>query len=399
MISRFYKSLPLSRIGLTVAMFAGAFSNSSAGDDSVANGEAADPLLEVSVLDQSGDVLTVLGRLNAEHVDGTMLLEEPNGRLHVLRPEQLQSRRGTQQQFTPFTAEQMSTYLLELTGSGFSVHKTDHFLICSDASEVYTQFCGRLVEKVHLEFSQFFRATKVVSTPDHSSLPVIIFRRPESFQTFAAQQHPNTDFTNVPGYYSVRDNLMLISALPADGQFQSLGALVRELRGSPRQVETIVHEVVHLLAFNTGLQVRYADNPLWFSEGLAVYFEHASGSSNSVWSRPGGPNRIHLPGFRAATDSGTFRLPLSSLISSDAAFQSTAQLADAYAEAWAVVYHLVRHQRTAFDAYAEKLSQRQPLQAASSDDRIQELLNATNGDLQKLEADVIRSIARVRGER
>ena len=36
---------------------------------------------------------------------------------------------------------------------------------------------------------------------------------------------------------------------------------------------TIVHEATHQIAFNCGMQQRYADIPLWLCEGMAVYFE------------------------------------------------------------------------------------------------------------------------------
>ena len=37
-----------------------------------------------------------------------------------------------------------------------------------------------------------------------------------------------------------------------------------------RNVATIIHEATHQLAYNSGMQRRYADNPMWVSEGLAT---------------------------------------------------------------------------------------------------------------------------------
>ena len=40
-----------------------------------------------------------------------------------------------------------------------------------------------------------------------------------------------------------------------------------------RQIATILHEACHQIAFNTGLQTRLGDYPLWVSEGIATFFE------------------------------------------------------------------------------------------------------------------------------
>ena len=40
-----------------------------------------------------------------------------------------------------------------------------------------------------------------------------------------------------------------------------------------RTVATVVHEATHQMAFNCGLHTRYADIPVWVSEGIAMYFE------------------------------------------------------------------------------------------------------------------------------
>src|SRR5690349_23883131 len=81
------------------------------------------------------------------------------------------------------------------------------------------------------------------------------------------------------GYYSARTNRVALYDLSADetagplGDAASRDEVTRRLSKFPSSVATVVHEAVHQLAFNTGLQVRYADNPMWVSEGLAMYFE------------------------------------------------------------------------------------------------------------------------------
>jgi hypothetical protein len=63
-------------------------------------------------------------------------------------------------------------------------------------------------------------------------------------------------------------------------------------------VATIVHEATHQIAFNCGLQQRYADIPLWLCEGMAVYFEAPDLTSTRGWRGIGRVNYPRLETFR-----------------------------------------------------------------------------------------------------
>ena len=61
---------------------------------------------------------------------------------------------------------------------------------------------------------------------------------------------------------------------------------------------TIIHEATHQLAFNCGMQNRYADIPLWLSEGIAIYFETPDLRNKRGWRSIGSVNRVRLAEFR-----------------------------------------------------------------------------------------------------
>ena len=63
-------------------------------------------------------------------------------------------------------------------------------------------------------------------------------------------------------------------------------------------VATIIHEATHQIAFNCGLQTRFADIPVWVSEGLAVYFETPDLQSPKGWRNIGAVNQPRLDRFR-----------------------------------------------------------------------------------------------------
>jgi len=55
----------------------------------------------------------------------------------------------------------------------------------------------------------------------------------------------------------------------------STGAQIKQILAQPdalQTVSTIVHEATHQIAFNCGLHTRLSDCPVWFSEGIAMYF-------------------------------------------------------------------------------------------------------------------------------
>ena len=358
------------------------------------------PAVVVTLNSADQSTTSLVGKVLAKTQDGRLLLEDRTGRLHQLKPDQFSDVTEHADRFSYLPPDELAARLLKQTGAGFAIHTTEHFVICSDASELYTKYCGRLLEKVWTQFQKLFQDSPVKLQPLSLKLPVLVFREAAVFQGFARQQHPDTDFSDVPGYYSVRDNQMLIKASSGDREFRTNSDVIRELKKHPRQVETIVHEAVHQLAYNTGLQVRYADNPMWLSEGLAVYFETASGRGSLIWSRPGEPNRIHLPGFRqAAFAAGRLRLPLPELLSSDAAFSSAEQLADAYAEGWALTLFLIRNRRAAFDQLMLRQQQRRPWRTVSGADRLAEIAEVTGRSVAEIETDLLRFMSTVRDRR
>jgi hypothetical protein len=352
-------------------------------------------LVQVRLKDNDAQA-AVVGRVLVQAVDGGLLLEDQAGRIHQLTPDRIHETQVLEQPFQFLAEDQLAALLLQQTGGGFAIHVTQHFVICSDASERYTEYCGRLLEKVFEEFQQLFADLNVDLQPLAARLPVLIFREAAEFQAYARRQHPETEFGDVPGYYSIRDNQMLITAISGDREFRTHSDVIRELRKRPRQVETIVHEAVHQLAYNTGLQVRYADNPMWLSEGLAVYFEPISGRGALMWNRPGEVSRIHLQGFQQATQDTGLQLPLSELLTSDSAFTRPDTLAAAYAEGWALTWFLLKTNPTGFASLMQQQQLRKPLTTVSVVDRQQEIVQASGLSIAELEAALIQHMSKVR---
>ena len=211
----------------------------------------------------------------------------------------------------------------------------------------------------------------------------------------------------VIGYYSLQTNrvkmfdLTGLEALrPLSDNRKSDAAQINQLLARPeglQMVATIIHEATHQIAFNCGLQQRFADIPLWVCEGLAEYFETPDMNYGKGWRTIGEVNPPRIARFQQylahrPNDS------LQKLIVDDKRFRSgdTQQVLDAYAEAWALNYFLLRQHAKQYQAYLELMAQKPPLVGDEPAVRLKEFEDCFGDDLAALDAEFVRYMVRVK---
>ncbi len=348
----------------------------------------------ITVGEPEPKVLT--GRVVAEIPNSALLLEEPNGQLHQIPTRQIKSREDAQKQFVPLTSSELAADLLLQVPPGFEITETEHYLICSNSAAEYVEFCGKLLELVFDQYFRFMADQKIEVTQPTRRLPIVVFASASEFQSFAARQHPEISFADTPGYYSVSENQTLLLDLTGDRSIRSAPTIRKRLAERPFQVATVVHEAVHQLAFNSGLQVRMADNPLWFSEGLAMYFETTSVRSSLLWNRPGLVNPRHQPGFMKLLEANQVSGGMNTLIESDSAFLNAAEMPVAYPKAWALTHYLMREEKTGMQKFLHNLTQRKPMIGLTTEERTQEFLTAFGKLPDEMEQELVSYIRRQR---
>ncbi len=344
--------------------------------------------------DQPGEVLT--GRVLVQAQDGGILFEERHGELHNLTPDRFTEVRITNEFFRPYSADALAGWLTAEMGPAFGIHRTEHFILCTSASDAFTEYCGELLEEVYSEFYRFFADTELKLYEPSGPLPVVLFRRQQDLHTHAARQHPETTFEGVAGYYTVRFNQMYVSDIP-DADLGSARELTKYLRQQPRHTETIVHETVHLLGYNSGLHTRLADNPLWFTEGLAAWFEPSNGRGSVLWNGPGNTNGFHVRRLKSNGSRRMLPVSLTELLADNHSFLQPERTLDAYAASWAVVYYLMRQEREAFDRLAQTYQQRVPLREVDAASERAIFAQACDIPLKRLEARAASTVSRLRG--
>jgi hypothetical protein len=343
----------------------------------------------------------VTGRVLVEAQDGGLLLLARDGVLWSVQPDEILAHTTDDAPFKPLSAEEMSGRLLGELPAGFDVHPTAHHLIFHNTSKEYARWCGSLLERLYLAFTNFWsRKGFAIKQPDWP-LVAIVFADQRSYQGFARGELGETAAAII-GYFSLRTNRVTMFDLTGVAGLGRVGrggtsAQINRILAQPeaeRTVATIVHEATHQIAFNCGLHTRYSDCPQWFSEGIALYFETPDLTSVKGWGTIGAVNsprltRLHEYMSRRPPDS------LVSLVRDDKRLRDTQHGLDAYAEAWALTYYLLKQHPKQYVAYLRRLSAKPPMQWDEPATRLREFQQAFGDNLPKLDAEFSRYMLRL----
>jgi hypothetical protein len=259
-----------------------------------------------------------------------------------------------------------------------------------------------LFERLHGAFVNFWSRKGLPLQKPEFPLAAIVFGDRASYIRHA-QAEVGEGARSIIGYYSLKTNRMTMYDLseattPGRGRGRvGAGEINRILSqpGAAWNVATIVHEATHQIAFNCGMHARFSACPRWATEGIAMYFETPDLSSAKGWRSIGAINGERLLKFRSSQDTRPAGW-LEGLITSDKPFQGDRDAADAYAEAWALTYFLLRQYPKQYTAYLQGLAAKKPLIEDDAATRLGEFKRAFGDDTEKLGREVVRYMMKVR---
>lgn len=345
-----------------------------------------------------GPQRTELGEVWEEGQDGSKLFLTPDGQLLVLDAADVVNGAPSSDKFVPLSKTKVAQQLKRELGDEFLSLETEHFVIVYNTSETYARWVGDLYEKLYKSFHKYWDRQIDLSEP---RLPMValVFNSRDAYMQFAKPEVGEMA-KDMIGYYHLQTNRIVsfditgVQGLAQPGQRYATREMLMQLFLQPqaeRTVATVVHEAVHQIAYNCGLQVRLADNPKWVSEGMAMFFEVPDKSSVG-WGTIGKVNPIQLVQFRKYMASRPAD-SLTTLISDDQRFSGPAdQVLGAYAESWALTYFLMKAQKKNFGAYLRELGKQKPLGETDPRQRMELFKKHFGTNLGKLDIDFIKFI-------
>lgn len=350
------------------------------------------PLYEFTFLNEQQQRQTLQAAQVVEPPDGGVLMLTRDGHMLTATPQQLKQKRQLDKYFTPLGEPELEQHLTAEFGSGFTFTHTKHFTLCSQSSKRYSQWCGSLFERLYTVIHNYWDNDVLPLHELQVPLIAIIFKDRAAFEAYASQ-NVKKDVTDLHGFYSSQSNRIVLYDLtaaankrPADPDVD----ILEILRKSPSDIASVIHESTHQIAFNIGLHTRYADNPLWLTEGLATYFETPDLQSQTGWLTLGQPNPLRLSRFVDYTHSRRKADSLQTLISSDQRFQDQKTILDAYAEAWALSYFLIHTRRRDYEKYLKLIADRKPLIKVTPEEQLKAFQSVFGDDLAHLDQQFLK---------
>ena len=207
-----------------------------------------------------------------ERFEGQPLYHSPDlaqmmlrdGQLFEFRPADVVSIRKSASSFRSYSDSQMRSRLAGEFGNRFEVTGTGSYLVVHSRGK--KDLWAQRFEDLHRDFVHYFtvRGFKI-HEPDFPLIGVV-WPSKEEFRRQAARSGAQIG-ENVVGYYSPVTNRVHLYDAMRDEHDRS---------GWQQTASTIIHEVTHQTAFNTGIHTRFAGTPMWVVEGLGTLFEARS---------------------------------------------------------------------------------------------------------------------------
>ena len=308
--------------------------------------------------------------------DRTMLLLGRDGQLYQFANAAAQKSRKTGPAFQGYSAGEMSERLRTEFGKEFRITTTSHFVVVHPHGE-WRAWADRL-ESLFRSFTHSMQVRGFRVRAPKVPLVAVVFRTQSEYYRYASASgtplQPGT-----LGHYDPKSNrILLFNAGHATGDDWSVNA------------ETIIHEATHQTAFNVGVHRRFAEQPRWLVEGLAMMFE-ARGvwDGRSIYTRSDRINRGRLNDFRyyqPQLSSGAIRV----LVESDQLFRTNPGFA--YAEAWTLSFFLYETRPQEYSRYLETVAARKAFSEYPAKARLVDFTRSFGNDLKLLDAQLLRFV-------
>ena len=311
-----------------------------------------------------------------------VLLLARDGYLWDFKPGEAKEFRKTGFQFRSYSITEMQDRLRRELGQSFEVTSTGHYLVAHPKGQ--RDLWAERFEELYRSFVVYFRTRGFALRNPEFPLVAIAWKDQNDFLRYAAREGSPVS-KDVLGYYSMVTNRVMLFDVGA-GQTSSVA--------KQQNLDTIIHEAAHQIAFNTGIHSRFSPPPRWVTEGLGTAFE-----APGVWNPRANTrqidriNRGRLEDFKRLAKNrkaGT----TAELIASDRLFDRNPSAA--YAEAWALTFFLAETQPRDYAKYLARTAARPQFSPYSSAERTADFTAVFGENFRLLEARFLRYMESLR---
>ena len=302
-----------------------------------------------------------------------------DGQLYDFAVTAAKDARKVSPTFRGYSAAEMRERLSRELGKGFEVTHTGHYLVAHPKGRK-KDWAPRF-EEMYQQFVHYFTIRGLAPKEPEFPLVAIVFPSQAEFQRYAAADGSPMG-TGYLGYYSARTNRVALFDQQGSG-----GA-------SAANADTVIHEVTHQTAYNTGVHRRFSATPRWLAEGLGTMFE-----ARGVWNARGFPkrddrlNQGRLADFQAKLPNRPKGLT-AEIIAGDRMFETDPP--GAYCEAWAFSFYLAEKLPRKYCDYLALTAKRPAFQDYTGAERVKDFTSIFGSDLKLLEAQYLKFMTELR---
>lgn len=306
-----------------------------------------------------------------------MFLLGRDGELHEFAPAAAKDSRKTGTGFRGYTIAEMQNRLRNEFNGKAEVSTTNHFVVAHPRGE-WDAWANRL-ESLYRSFTHYMQVRGFPVSRPQVPLVAVVFRNQSEYYRYAAANGSPVPAGTL-GHYDPQSNRIFL--------FDASGA--NRKADWSMNAETIIHEATHQTAYNVGVHRRFAEQPRWLIEGLAMMFE-ARGvwDARSTYDRSDRINQGRLRDFQASMNHRPKNV-LVSLIASDQLFRTNPGFA--YAEAWTLSFFLCETRPQQYSRYLARVAARKAFSPYPAKARVTDFMAVFGSDLKLLDAQLCRFV-------
>ena len=316
------------------------------------------------------------GRVILEASDG-IAFEARDGQLYTIESGDIIARKQDDTPFTPYTKKEIIERLEKEfpTGEYQYLDTFGPFIVVYTTSRPFANWYGRLLEKLYTQYVAFWKRHGVALTKPEFPLVAVVLSNEERFRQYAKQEGVPLNPQQCAFYHKLLNRIVVYDmsgfhALQEKSGRPVTPADIQRFVSHPNSyhnIVSVIHEAAHQVGFNTGMHARYAKEPLWIREGLAVFHEVPDQRNHLGWTTGPHVNRPRLEQLRKFLNNPQLKSPIQKMIQEDDLMRKPNAALDNYALAWGVVYFLEKKRPKELAAYL-KLFQEKSLEADDSNE-------------------------------